>query len=342
MPSGHPTANFSDSDQGLFSPDEIQRLMRIEYQRSLRYEYPISLMLVEVDRLEYLHDLYGLESREEILQAVVAQLRSITRASDFLGCMNNDRLMALFPHSEDRAAAAIAGRLLRNCRELSFESNGRTLRITLSAGLASVTPGREVDFDKFVESAEEGLRFASECGGDRYVRREAAADMIEELRAELEAEARMLREEHVSIAAPIPVIEDLPTRSVGDRIRELFRALPDRSEELAKLEEDVVLFAQESVRLAREHAVAEKVGEHAVQVDVLERRVTKLKELLDTTEDELLRVAALKGVDSGIASVYRSVQGLSEDEEDFDRKKEVLTILFEANVELRKKIRGES
>ena len=30
---GFPTANFSDSERGLFSPVEIQQLMRIEFER---------------------------------------------------------------------------------------------------------------------------------------------------------------------------------------------------------------------------------------------------------------------------------------------------------------------
>ena len=342
MPSGYPTANFSATEQGLFTPVEIQRLMRIEFERALRYEYPVSLMLVEVDRLEYLHDLYGYESRTEILQAIIAQMRSITRASDFLGCMMDDRLMALFPHAADRASDAIAGRLLRGCRELSFQSDGRTLRITLSIGITTAVDGSETDFDEFVNSAIEGLRYATETGGDRYVRRETAADLIEDLREQLESQARALQEKQVSIATPIPFIEDLPRAHVGNQIRSLFGALPERTEELLALENEVVALTEAAVRNAHDRAVAEHVEEHGRQVDVLERRVGKLKDLLDATEAELHRIAELKGVDSGIASIYRSVQGISEEDRDFERKKEVLTILFEANVELRRQIEEQS
>ena len=56
------------------------------------------------------------------------------------------------------------------------------------------------------------------------------------------------------------------------------------------------------------------------------------------TEAELLQVARMKGLESGVASIYRTVQGLDTEETDFARKQEMLTLLFEANVELRKKI----
>jgi len=77
-------------------------------------------------------------------------------------------------------------------------------------------------------------------------------------------------------------------------------------------------------------------------VELLERRITKLKELLDTTESELVRIARMKGVEGGVASIYRTVQGLSFEESDYGRKKEMLTLLFEANVQLRKKIDGSA
>lgn len=342
MSSGHPTANFSESERGLFTPDEIQRLMRIEYERALRYEYPISLMVVGVDRLDYLHDLYGFESREEILHAIVAQLRSITRACDFLGCMVDDRMMAMFPHTPERASDGIAGRLLRGSRGLTFESDGRKLRVTLSAGIATATPGKDISFEEFLESATDGLRFAMDWGGDRYARREAATDLIENLREELESEAQLLREQQLRVSTPVPRIEDLPGDSVGQEIRDLFRAHPDREEDLDALEARITTAALAALEGAKERAVAEKVKEYTDRVDILERRITKLKDVLDTTETELRRIATLKGVDSGIASVYRSVQGLSEEEGDFGRKQEILTVLFEANVRLRKQIEGRA
>ena len=97
--SGFPSVNFSETEEGLFSPAEVRRLMRVEFDRAKRYGYPAAAMLVEVDRLEYLHDLYGWESKQEILRSVIRLLRSTTRDSDFLGCMHADRILVVFPHT---------------------------------------------------------------------------------------------------------------------------------------------------------------------------------------------------------------------------------------------------
>ena len=74
---GFLTVNFSDTDEGLFTTSEVLQLMRVEYDRAKRYDYPASLIVIEVDRLEYLHNLYGWESKEEILQSVIKTLRGI-------------------------------------------------------------------------------------------------------------------------------------------------------------------------------------------------------------------------------------------------------------------------
>jgi len=84
-------------------------------------------------------------------------------------------------------------------------------------------------------------------------------------------------------------------------------------------------------------AVAEKRSEsaHRREVDLLERRIVKLTQLLAQTEADLRRIASMKNVDLGIASIYRSVQGLSLEEEARTFKKSLMKQIFQANLELR-------
>ncbi len=372
--SGFPLASFSVSERSLFSPQEIRDLMAIESARARRYGFPVALLLIEVDRLETLHDLYGVESKREILNGVVGILRAETRASDFIGCLDDDRVIALFPHTAAAGASALAGRLLRACRKLDFQSDGRSLRATLSIGASVAEPRSGVPFADLVQATEEALRFAIVEGGDRFVLRQPASEFFEELRGELEEEARRLGEEHRRLlfemahgeegapprraplralpppepealeapgqppAAPAPH-EPLPGDDVALRLHELFLAVDRHAPDWETLERDVSVLAASAVARARGEAEDELSNDHARKVDVLERRVAKLKELLDSTEAELLQIARLKGVETGIASIYKTVQGLSDEESERGRKKEMLSLLFEANVELRRQIK---
>ena len=78
-------ATFSSSQADLFTPEEIRTLMRGEFDRAQRYRFPIVCMMVGVDRIESLSDLYGYDSKRDILNSVSDLLKGVTRASDFLG-----------------------------------------------------------------------------------------------------------------------------------------------------------------------------------------------------------------------------------------------------------------
>ena len=82
------------ADRHLFSLAQIQHLMRVEFNRAQRYSYAVSCIILAVDRLGHLRDLYGYDAKEEILGSVVDLLKRETRASDFLGRMADDRLVA--------------------------------------------------------------------------------------------------------------------------------------------------------------------------------------------------------------------------------------------------------
>jgi vacuolar-type H+-ATPase subunit I/STV1 len=73
------------------------------------------------------------------------------------------------------------------------------------------------------------------------------------------------------------------------------------------------------------------------EIDNLQRRIHKLNESLETTERRLKEVAAMKSIDEGVASIYRDVQGLAEGDSQRERKKELMSGIFAANLRLQKK-----
>lgn len=169
------TTEQSSSDRGLFSLSQIQHLMRVEFNRAQRYGYPIVCMLVSLDRLGHLRDLYGYDAKESILDGVISLLKVQTRTSDFLGRMADDRLLAVVPHTSPEGAERLGRRLLAGARELDFAADGRAIQITLSIGASHNAGGATLFFDAMLQSAEEALVDASQAGGDRYLAYEPGA-----------------------------------------------------------------------------------------------------------------------------------------------------------------------
>jgi diguanylate cyclase (GGDEF)-like protein len=350
---GFPTVNFSNSDKGLFTPEEIRRLMRIEFERAQRYEYPIVCMLIEVDRLESLHDLYGVESKEEILNSVIELLRSMTRSSDFLGCLREDRLMVTFPHTPREVANKLAERLIKGAHKLRFDSDGRTLRTTLSIGGSYCQDGERLTFDQFQQAAEDAVVLAHRGGGDRFVERaRVLKSELQELREQIEARTGELRDELLKAArfpypeaiptlgqarSPLQEVElgGLPDTELGKKLRELFQQIGPQTPDTVSLQRAVIDLVLQNIELVRAEVTSGELEERNRQIDTLERRVRKLAGILELTENELRRVAAMKDVDPGISSIYRSVQGLSGAEQDYQLRRALMNEIFKANLELR-------
>ena len=162
--------NQNDADKSLFSLAQIQHLMRVEFNRAQRYGYAISCLIIAVDRLGHLRDMYGYDSKEEIVDTVIRLLKAETRSSDFLGRMADDRLLAVVPHTDAGGIDIMSARLLDAARQLEFISEGRQIRVTLSLG-GSHDPGgtaeRTLFFDALLEGADEGMEEAVATGGNR-------------------------------------------------------------------------------------------------------------------------------------------------------------------------------
>lgn len=76
-----------------------------------------------------------------------------------------------------------------------------------------------------------------------------------------------------------------------------------------------------------------------MQVELLERRVKKLTAQLDETEQLLERVRREKSADdAGVASIYRTVQGLRGDEAAVAQRRALLHEIFRHNLELRSEL----
>jgi len=335
-----PALNFGQSGKSLFSPHEIARLMESEFRRSLRYGYPLGLCLVGIDRLESLHDLYGVDSRERIVEAVLALLRSTTRASDALGTLSGQRLLVLLPHAPRAACQVVASRLLRGCRDLEFRGDGRVLRASLSIGLAQRAD--ESTLAALTARAERALAAAIEAGGNRFQEAEELVPPTQDRLVPLElptlpapAPAAPSR---AAPPAPLPAPEELAGDNLAEKVHSLFKVV-GVGDGLAALEREVLATLQRTVADARVRQRTQAEVQTAIQQ--LEERVGELRRMLDASEGELERMIREKSVDPGLASLYRGVQGLDVGERNFAQKKELLAVIYQANVDLLRELRAQ-
>lgn len=122
---------------------------------------------------------------------------------------------------------------------------------------------------------------------------------------------------------------------LSQRISKLFDA-SGNSPELAAIREQVTALMMQQMHAERDKVIEAQLAEHRREVTKFERRITKLTSSLELTEEELKKIAAAKGIDLGVASIYRNVQGLSGADADYETKKELMSSIFAANMALQK------
>jgi hypothetical protein len=211
---------------------------------------------------------------------------------------------------------------------LAFESQGRSVRITLSIGGAHNQLVEEPQYETLLSVAEGGLDVAIASGGDRYVH--------SELYEHFEKKHHRDRRRRTDVATePPPPPEPGPARQIfalgatpPPRPAPAPAPAPERVREelppLSPAERDELLLAQQR--------------EHKQEVENLERRISKLTAMLEKTEGDLRLMASVKAGDEGVASIYKTVQGLSEEETALELKKDLMQKIFEANMELKQAI----
>jgi diguanylate cyclase (GGDEF)-like protein len=303
---------FTTLAQSLFSPEEMRELVRSEIGRARRYGFPLTLFLIGVDRLDALHDLYGVASKSQILTAVLSFLRKQVRSSDLIASVEGDRLFLLSPYADRAGGKLLAQRMLAGARQLRFASDDRDLQVTLSIGMAftgSPDPARAGDLFR---AADDAQRLAHRNGGDRVLE----IDLLE--------------------VAPEPVrptTGDAPQADVPSLANPLGGLTP----------EEVVTVVRDALeQLGLDPSRLADAGEASAtdaggQAEVQDRRISKLAAAVENLQAQLSALSrGAVAPDEGRASLGKVFGALGTDGDD-EKRKELMGALFRANLQLQRR-----
>lgn len=309
-------------------------VMRVEFQRARSQRYPLCCLVLCVDGLERIGELGGFAGKEAALARAYEALKSAARESGAFGMALSagERALATFPNMPPERLGTIAARMLEILRSTQIELRGETFPLRVSLGAShNLLADTNASFEGLVERAGRALWLATEAGGDRYVMwREAEAE-IEGLREELAQRKRSFEEERTLLSDEASDVGGLQQAEIEHRLQEIFARFP-RTDDVAALEKAVLDFAARELYAERHASIERALEEHRRETDRLERRIGKLTQLLGMTEEELKRVMAMKQIDSGIASIYRTVQGLTGDEGQAEQKRAMMADIFKQNL----------
>jgi diguanylate cyclase (GGDEF)-like protein/PAS domain S-box-containing protein len=139
-----------------------------EVRRARRYQAPLALLMLDLDRFKQVNDTCGHDAGDRVLAGVAAALRQNMREIDIIGRLGGEEFCILLPNTPGQAAAGLAERLRRSVAELEFPFSGAALRVTVSIGVSELGPGRET-LEAMLREADAAMYRAKSQGRDRVL-----------------------------------------------------------------------------------------------------------------------------------------------------------------------------
>lgn len=333
------TANQEARTAPSLSIAQMLGVMRVEFHRARSQRQPLCTLMIAVDGMDAIFERHRWPGKDAAIRAAYELLKLSSKELGFFGMalMSGDRIMAVFPHTEPVRLVELGTKIVDRARKAPLSIAGESVPITLSLGAShNLLAETNSSFEGLVEMAGRALYMATEGQGDRYVMwREAEAE-IDGLRSALEARKQSFAAEQQMLEDEVSEIGGLQQAQLVDKIQQLF-AVVDRTPEIEALEGQILELAVKELYEERRKAIALQMAEHQRQTDQLEKRIAKLTSILGVTEEELKRVMAMKNIDAGVASIFRTVQGLSAEDAQAETKKALMSEIFKQNVSFQKR-----
>lgn len=157
-----------DGMTGLFNHRYFQETLSREISRAQRYGDTLALLYMDIDHFKKFNDTYGHQVGDEVLKIVSRTIRRNLRDSDIPCRYGGEELVAILPGTDLKGGSIAAEKIRKAVQSLDLPVNGKTVKITISVGVASY-PINATDKQSLIEAADEALYLAKE-GGRNQVR----------------------------------------------------------------------------------------------------------------------------------------------------------------------------
>jgi diguanylate cyclase (GGDEF)-like protein len=145
--------------------------LNMEWKQSIREKWPISLLMIDIDKFKNINDNYGHQQGDIILQIVARTFhKSFKRPSDFAARWGGEEFVVLLPNTPMDGALDVAERIRTDVEATDiFYTDGSKIRVTISIGVNSLVPLHDNSINEFISKADKALYAAKDSGRNKVV-----------------------------------------------------------------------------------------------------------------------------------------------------------------------------
>ena len=160
--------SITDSLTGLPNRRYLEERLAEELNRSKRYDFPMSFLMIDIDDFKAYNDKNGHQAGDVALQITAHCLKGALRAADVASRYGGEEFCILLPQTAMAEAGVIADRIRQRVSTTEFpHGKAQPLgQVTISVGVSTFTKNIETS-ENIIAAADRALYQAKSLGKDR-------------------------------------------------------------------------------------------------------------------------------------------------------------------------------
>jgi diguanylate cyclase (GGDEF)-like protein len=164
----------ADTDMltGIPNRRHFETVIQNEWNRALRYDKPLSLIMVDVDYFKRYNDHYGHAAGDDCLKAIADSfVNTLRRSSDMIARLGGEEFVCLLPEVPKEQAINMAEQILISIRDLGIAHADSAVadHVTISLGLATLNLDHHTTWQNLLKHADQALYQAKNEGRNRLI-----------------------------------------------------------------------------------------------------------------------------------------------------------------------------
>jgi diguanylate cyclase (GGDEF)-like protein len=155
-----------DPLSGLYNRRFMVEILEKEFARANRKNYPITLIMMDIDHFKRINDTYSHIIGDQVLIALGKIFATCIRIDDYAVRYGGEEFLIIFPQTPYQNALSRANQIRELVKNVVIENSGVELKITISGGIAGF-PDHGKTSQEVLSHADIALFRAKKLGRDR-------------------------------------------------------------------------------------------------------------------------------------------------------------------------------